>query len=598
MRCAGPTRILLVTLLLAARWRAPSLERHRARRVAPRRGGEAFGPPSKTITVRARRCWPTPTRRPSRAPPRPSSGSTRPTSVVERIDVFPSRSSTTTRWRATYGPVCPKAGGPTARGVLPEEAHRRLPHLLRLHPAGAGGVLQRERETGCSRSSTPRPVGPGRHRRPPPPRRPGPRPSLMRVVGTHRRHRLGQEHRERDVPRARRRASSTRTRSPARWSSQARPGWRRSPAASPAWWTPAGRWTGRTLGGACLRRPGRAARRSRPSSIPGFARRSRRATEALARAGVTVVLYDARAAHRERAARGDGGRGARLARPRRCSGPGSWRGTGWTSRPTPRGSAAQLPLADKRRTPPGSSTTAGSLDERGPRSGGSGRTVLPRQRARGHARAMSRSEGATLVTGYPGFIGKRLVEHIAAGVRGPHLRPGAAEVPRGGPGARLAGAGRARWSCSPATSSTCTSASPARSTSASATSVTDIFHLAAINYLGVPREMAWRVNVDGTRNVLELARDCRQAASGFDHFSTCYVVGRPRGRHRRGRAGPGPGASATPTRRPSSRRRSWCSAGDGQRCRSPSTAPRRWWATRGPGRSTASRGPTTSASCW
>jgi nucleoside-diphosphate-sugar epimerase len=38
--------------------------------------------------------------------------------------------------------------------------------------------------------------------------------------------------------------------------------------------------------------------------------------------------------------------------------------------------------------------------------------------------------------------------------------------------------------------------------------VTDIFHLAAISYLGVSREVAWRVNVDGTRNVIELASEC------------------------------------------------------------------------------------------
>jgi len=54
--------------------------------------------------------------------------------------------------------------------------------------------------------------------------------------------------------------------------------------------------------------------------------------------------------------------------------------------------------------------------------------------------------------------------------------------------------------------------------------VTDIFHLAAIYYLGVPKETAWRVNVDGTRNVLELAKDCKQLRR-FTHFSTCYVSG-------------------------------------------------------------------------
>jgi nucleoside-diphosphate-sugar epimerase len=54
--------------------------------------------------------------------------------------------------------------------------------------------------------------------------------------------------------------------------------------------------------------------------------------------------------------------------------------------------------------------------------------------------------------------------------------------------------------------------------------VTDIFHLAAIFYLAVPKETAWRVNVDGTRNVLELARECARLRR-LNHVSTCYVSG-------------------------------------------------------------------------
>jgi nucleoside-diphosphate-sugar epimerase len=53
---------------------------------------------------------------------------------------------------------------------------------------------------------------------------------------------------------------------------------------------------------------------------------------------------------------------------------------------------------------------------------------------------------------------------------------------------------------------------------------THLFHLAAISYLGMPRETARRVNVDGTRNVLELGRECR-VLERLVHFSTCYVAG-------------------------------------------------------------------------
>ncbi len=53
---------------------------------------------------------------------------------------------------------------------------------------------------------------------------------------------------------------------------------------------------------------------------------------------------------------------------------------------------------------------------------------------------------------------------------------------------------------------------------------THVFHLAAISYLGMPHDVARRVNVDGTRNVLELARECGKLER-FVHFSTCYVSG-------------------------------------------------------------------------
>ncbi|MFH1809676.1 MAG: SDR family oxidoreductase [Pseudomonadota bacterium] len=54
--------------------------------------------------------------------------------------------------------------------------------------------------------------------------------------------------------------------------------------------------------------------------------------------------------------------------------------------------------------------------------------------------------------------------------------------------------------------------------------VTDIYHLAAIYYLGVPKRELYRVNVDGTRQVLDLARECTHLAR-FNHFSTCFVSG-------------------------------------------------------------------------
>ena len=57
---------------------------------------------------------------------------------------------------------------------------------------------------------------------------------------------------------------------------------------------------------------------------------------------------------------------------------------------------------------------------------------------------------------------------------------------------------------------------------------TRIFHLAAVYDLAVERELAMRVNVGGTRNVLEFARSMPQLRH-FHHVSTCYVAGKREG---------------------------------------------------------------------
>ncbi len=54
--------------------------------------------------------------------------------------------------------------------------------------------------------------------------------------------------------------------------------------------------------------------------------------------------------------------------------------------------------------------------------------------------------------------------------------------------------------------------------------VTQVFHLAAISYLGLPKETAWRVNVEGTHNVVDFARECLHLER-LEHLSSCYVSG-------------------------------------------------------------------------
>ncbi len=54
--------------------------------------------------------------------------------------------------------------------------------------------------------------------------------------------------------------------------------------------------------------------------------------------------------------------------------------------------------------------------------------------------------------------------------------------------------------------------------------VVEIFHLAAIYDLGVGREIAMKVNVEGTRHMLEFACAC-PALERFQYVSTCFVSG-------------------------------------------------------------------------
>jgi nucleoside-diphosphate-sugar epimerase len=55
--------------------------------------------------------------------------------------------------------------------------------------------------------------------------------------------------------------------------------------------------------------------------------------------------------------------------------------------------------------------------------------------------------------------------------------------------------------------------------------ITEIWHLAAIYDIAVTRETGMRVNVDGTRNMLDFAQRCDKLEH-FQYISTCYVSGR------------------------------------------------------------------------
>ncbi len=58
-----------------------------------------------------------------------------------------------------------------------------------------------------------------------------------------------------------------------------------------------------------------------------------------------------------------------------------------------------------------------------------------------------------------------------------------------------------------------------------ARSTTEVYHLAAVYDLSVPRPVGMKVNVEGTRHVLDYAAACSSLAR-FQYVSTCYVSGR------------------------------------------------------------------------
>ncbi|HMK73859.1 MAG TPA: SDR family oxidoreductase [Myxococcaceae bacterium] len=135
-----------------------------------------------------------------------------------------------------------------------------------------------------------------------------------------------------------------------------------------------------------------------------------------------------------------------------------------------------------------------------------------------------KDSGCYLVTGYPGFIGKRLAEHIARSDPGGHLfllaQPKFTEEARGR-AKRLKGASAEVLTGDVTDLHLGLSGEEVTRVT---DRVTDVFHLAAASHFTVSRDTATRVNVDGTRNVLELSRECPHLHR-FTHFSTCHVAG-------------------------------------------------------------------------
>jgi thioester reductase-like protein len=137
---------------------------------------------------------------------------------------------------------------------------------------------------------------------------------------------------------------------------------------------------------------------------------------------------------------------------------------------------------------------------------------------------MHSSSRVHFVTGYPGFIGKRLVRRLAEEQRGKDARLVLLVQPKNAPAARqgLAELGAAAEIVEGDVEQMHLGLSGAEF-KALARDVTDVWHLAA-RMFGADRADLRRVNVEGTRNVLDLATAARRLRR-LNHFSTAFVSG-------------------------------------------------------------------------
>ena len=142
------------------------------------------------------------------------------------------------------------------------------------------------------------------------------------------------------------------------------------------------------------------------------------------------------------------------------------------------------------------------------------------------------------ITGFPGFIGKRLVRALLAADHDTRIaalvepkmasaaRGAAAELQTGASGNGGGDAGRIEIVEGDITDQRLGLAADVYDRLAAET--TAVFHLAAIYNLAVPLEIAQKVNVDGTGNVIEFCAQCEKLER-HNYVSTAYVAGDRRG---------------------------------------------------------------------
>jgi nucleoside-diphosphate-sugar epimerase len=142
------------------------------------------------------------------------------------------------------------------------------------------------------------------------------------------------------------------------------------------------------------------------------------------------------------------------------------------------------------------------------------------------------SDQTIFITGFPGFIAERLVKHLAKLnarfillVQPSLLARARSDVARI---AAATGTEPANFSIVAGDITEENLGMSAADADRARTETTTLFHLAAIYDLAVTRDLAMRVNFDGTRNVNKFARSINDLWR-YHYVSTCYVAGKREG---------------------------------------------------------------------
>ena len=142
------------------------------------------------------------------------------------------------------------------------------------------------------------------------------------------------------------------------------------------------------------------------------------------------------------------------------------------------------------------------------------------------------SDQTIFITGFPGFIAERLVKHLAKLnarfillVQPSLLSRARSDVARI---AAATGTDAANFSIVAGDITEENLGMSAADADRARNETTTLFHLAAIYDLAVARDLAMRVNLDGTRNVNRFARSINDLWR-YHYVSTCYVAGKREG---------------------------------------------------------------------